>query len=94
MVRVTNAAKRQLKAVAEERELDPGKFLRLAVPPAWTGEGDFGIVIDARGGMDVDIKLGDRTVLLVEQVVDEQLLRSILDFKKPADGARFTLDVF
>ena len=46
MVTVTDSAKRELKRVLETRSLTPGKALRLAVPPVWTGEGDFGIVID------------------------------------------------
>ncbi len=93
MVTVTRKAKRQLKTVADERELDPGRFLRLAVPPAWTGEGDFGIVIDSRGVMDTDVKLDGRTVLLIEQEVFEQV-QAVLDFKGSPDAQRFTLDVF
>ena len=94
MVRVSQSAKRQLKLVAEQRELDPGKFLRLAVPPAWTGEGDFGIVVDSRGVMDEAVTLDGKPVLLIEQVVSEQLAKSLLDFKGPPDGPRFTLDVY
>ena len=39
MVTVTDSAKRELKRVLETRSLTPGKALRLAVPPVWTGEG-------------------------------------------------------
>ena len=94
MIQVTDAAKRQLKAVTEERKLPPGKFLRLTVPPAWSGEGDFGIVIDDRGSADVAVTLDGRTVLLVGPETTERVLNSVLDFKTPPDGPRFTLDVY
>ena len=68
--------------------------MRLAIPPAWTGEGDFGIVVDARGGMDVAITYEGKTVLLIERAVAENLVTSELDFKTPAGGPRFTLDVY
>ena len=45
MVTVTNRAKQELKRVGERLDLEMGKFLRLATPPMWVGEGDFGIVI-------------------------------------------------
>jgi hypothetical protein len=91
---VTESAKRQLNAVAQQRGLDPGRFLRLALPPVWTGEGDFGIVIDSRGAADVDISYKGRPVLLIEQEMAERLAASVLDFKEPPEGPRFTLDVY
>ena len=94
MLEVTDAAKRQLGEVTKARGLDPGKFLRLAVPPVWTGNGDFGIVIDARGVMDVAVAHDGRTVLLIEQEIAEKMGRAVLDFKPPPDGPRFTLDVY
>ena len=93
MVTVTRKAKRQLKEIADQRQLDPGSFLRLATPPVWTGEGDFGIVVDSRGVMDVDVKLDGRIILLIEQEVSEHL-NAVLDFKGPPDAQRFALDVF
>ena len=94
MLDVTDAAKRQLSEVSRARALDPGKFLRLAVPPVWTGDGDFGIVIDARGAMDTAFAHEGKTVLLVETEIAEQMAKSVLDFKPPPDGPRFTLDVY
>ncbi|MDA1036184.1 MAG: hypothetical protein O3B65_04805 [Chloroflexi bacterium] len=91
---VTDAARAQLKVVADQRNLDPGRFLRLAIPPAWTGDGDFGIVIDSRSGMDVSISYDQTTVLLLEREVAEQLARSVLDFKETPMGPGFTLDVY
>ncbi|MEE8519385.1 MAG: hypothetical protein V3S98_09705 [Dehalococcoidia bacterium] len=94
MVDVTDAAKKQLLLVTEQRELSPGKFLRLAVPPAWEGEGDFGIVIDDRGVTDLSITEGNRTVLLIGPEVDGAVHEAVLDFKAHSEGERFTLDVF
>ena len=90
----SDEARRQLRATADARQLDPGRYLRLAIPPTWTGEGDFGIVIDSRGPGDVSISWEGRPVLLVEREVADQLARSILDFKETPAGKGFTLDVF
>ena len=91
---VTGAARVQLKVIADQRRLDPGHFLRLAIPPSWTGDGDFGIVIDSRGSMDVSIAEDQTTVLLIEREVADQLVRSVLDFKETPMGPGFTLDVY
>ena len=94
MVQISEAAKRQLRVLVDERKLTPDRFLRLTVPPAWTGEGDFGIVVDARGGADVGVTLDGKTVLVVGPDVVEQIPNAMLDFKKSPDGPRFTLDVY
>ncbi len=94
MVQISEAAKRQLKVLLDERKLAPDRFLRLTVPPAWTGEGDFGIVIDGRGGGDTSITLDGKTVLVFGPDVAERIPNSALDFKKAPEGPRFTLDVF
>ena len=94
MVTVTSRAKRELIRILEDRNLDPGKFLRLTTPPVWEGEGGFGIVIDERGPTDMPVSLENILILLVDMVVAEQLSKSILDFKETPDGSRFTLDVF
>lgn len=94
MVQISEAAKRQLKVLMVERKLAPDRFLRLTVPPAWTGEGDFGIVVDARGGADTGVTLDGKTVLVVGPDVVEQIPNAMLDFKKTPDGQRFTLDVY
>ena len=94
MVQVSEAAKRQMKLVMEERKLPPGKFLRLAVPPSWTGEGDFGIVVDSRGVADTSVTLEGKTVLVIGPEVAEAVPNAALDFKKTPKGARFTLDVY
>jgi Fe-S cluster assembly iron-binding protein IscA len=94
MLEISDAAKQQLTEVATQRHLDPGKFLRLAIPPVWTGDGDFGIVIDDRGAMDTAIKLAGRTVLLIEHEVADQMSKSVLDYKETPQGMGFTLDVY
>ena len=52
MMTVTEEAKAELKRTLESRGLDPGQCLRLAVPPAWTGQGAFGVVIGGMGAAD------------------------------------------
>ena len=91
MLEVTPDALRRLKGIAEERALEPGKLLRLAVPPVWTGEGDWGIVIDQRGAADAAYAHEGATVLVVEDEVARSLANAVLDFK--AEGW-FTLDVY
>ena len=94
MIEVTEAAKEQLQTIIEERELPPGRFLRLTVPPAWTGEGDFGIVVDDRGSSDLAITLNGVTVLVIGPEMADGVQRSKLDCKASPDGPRFTLDVY
>ena len=94
MVEITDTAKKQLLVVTEQHDLGPGKFLRLAVPPTWEGEGDFGIVIDDRGVADISITEGNKTVLLIGPEVDEAVPKAVLDYKTPSEGPRFTLDVY
>lgn len=91
---VTDEAKRQLREIADGRKLEPGRYLRLAIPPAWTGDGEFGIVIDARGPGDISVSWEGRPVVLVERDVADQLAKSVLDFKETPAGKGFTLDIF
>ncbi len=91
---VTKNAKVELNRILETRALDPGKYLRLTVPPAWTGEGDFGIVIDDDGEGDQAVDFEGRKVLIVGVDLEDKLRYAILDFKESPDGPRFTLDVF
>ena len=94
MVTITSRAKKELKRVLETRSLGPGNFLRLATPPEWTGEGDFGIVIDIQRPGDIEVGFEEVTVLLVNEALDEQLPSAVFDFKESDSGSRFTLDVF
>ena len=90
MITVTEEAKAELKRTVEVRSLDPGQCLRLAVPPTWTGPGDFGVVIGGQGVADNAIEYEGTTVLLVDADLAAQLSKAVFDFK---DG-RFTLDIY
>ena len=94
MVTVTDTAKRELRRILETRSLAPGKALRLAVPPVWTGEGDFGIVIDEAETEGIMVNYEGSPVLLIDTELVEQLQNAVFDFKDSPEGRRFTLDVF
>ena len=94
MVEVTDSAKGELKRILEMRSLEPGKCLRLATPPFWTGEGDFGIVIDEERDGDHAVTFQGSNVLAMDPALVHQLPTAVLDFKDSPDGPRFTLDVF
>ena len=94
MVTVTDAAKEELERILSTRSLDPGKCLRLAIPPAWDGPGDFGIVVDVEGDGDHAVELDGLKLLLMDPVLTERLVDSVLDFKDTPGGSGFTLDVF
>ena len=94
MVTVTDAAKEELKRILETRSLDPGKYLRLATPPVWEGEGDFGVVIDEERFADHAVEFQGLKVLLMDPTLAEQLPNAVFDFKDSPQGARFTLDVY
>ncbi len=93
MFDVTEPAKDELHRILEIRELEPGKFLRLATPPMWVGDGDFGIVIDEKGNHDQVVEFLDTPVLLVDMELNAHLISSVLDFVESPEGPRFTLDV-
>jgi|TARA_B110000263_G_scaffold246748_1_gene258331 hypothetical protein len=95
---VTEEAKKEFKRIRESKTMDPGKHLRFAIPPVWTGEGSFGIVIDEERDGDIAIFLDDDKVLIIEDSVSEGVdnqkekgLDSILDFVESPEGTRFTL---
>ena len=94
MLAVTDAAKRQLAQVAAQRGLSPAQCLRLTIPPKWTGEGEFGVVIDAPAPNDLVVSHDAEPVLRVEPEVAEHLARSTLDFKQTPMGMAFALDIF
>ena len=95
MLEVTSEAKLQLKVVSQAQKLEPGQILRLAVPPVWTGQGDWGIVIDQRGAADIAYAFEGNTALIIEEVVAHSLANSILDYKtEGVPNPRFTLDIY
>ena len=94
MVTVTDKAKEGLKSILETRSLAPGKLLRLAMPPVWKGEGDFGIVIDDQAENDHVVSFQGVDLLLVDSSLLDRLAAAVLDFKESPRGMGFTLDVY
>ncbi len=94
MVTVTDSAKEEFVRILSTKELDSGKYFRLAIPPVWTGAGDFGIVIDSEQEDDLTIEHAGQKILLLDHDLAHRLENSVLDFKESPEGPRFTLDVF
>ena len=89
-MRVTEQAKEELSRILVGRQIEAGRCLRLAVPPAWPGPGDFGIVVDEEKGDDHAVTLRGAKVMLVDDHLLAKLSDSVLDFKAPS----FSLDVY
>ena len=94
MITVTDNAKAKLQEMHKDGTVKDGKFLRLATPPTWTGEGDFGLVLDIERMGDHQIKQGDEILLLVDPALNDGNDKRILDFKETPDGHRFNLDIY
>ena len=96
---VSEEPKTELKRMHESRSMEPGMYFRLAIPPIWTGFGDFGIVIDEEKEGDIAILLEDYKVLIIEDTIATDIDNqkegdedSILDFVESPEGTRFTLN--
>ncbi|MSQ40951.1 MAG: hypothetical protein EXR55_04710 [Dehalococcoidia bacterium] len=94
MLTVTEKAKAELRRTVERSSLAPNRHLRLAMPPVWTGDGDFGIVIDEEGERDQVVTSQGLVLLFVDGDLGERLSNAVLDFKAPPGGEGFTLDVY
>lgn len=94
MFQVTDTAKDELKNILDSRSLLPGRYLKLAVKPEWTGPGDFGVVIEDEKGGEVFFEHEGQVVLAVDPGLAENLENSVFDFKDTPQGAGFTLDVY
>ena len=92
--KVTSGAKKELKRILRDTDIDSGKYLRLAMPPVWQGEGDFGIVIDSRTDRDEVLVYQKLEILLVDLDLVNKLSKSVLNFIDSPEGPRFTLDVY
>lgn len=90
---VTRRAKEELKRMLETRPMAPGKYFRLATPPVWTLEGDFGIVIDDDRAGDLQVEYEGVVVLLVDPDLAAQLRNATFDFVDSPQGMRFKLDI-
>lgn len=94
MLTVTESAKAELASIARQRGLSPAQCLRLTIPPKWSGEGEFGVVVDVPDPADLIVSFSGMAVLRIEQEVAEQLSKSMLDYKETPAGVGFALDVF
>lgn len=94
MVKVTDAAIEELVRVASVTNLGSQKYLRLATPPLWEGEGDFGIVTDGERTNDYIVEHEGSPLLLIDEGLSEQLAKAVFDFKDSPQGPAFTLDVY
>ncbi|MCL0028707.1 hypothetical protein M1N23_00995 [Dehalococcoidia bacterium] len=90
MLRVTDQAKEELRRILQDRNIEAGRCLRLAIPPAWPGPGDFGIVVDDEKSDDHTVTLRGVKLMLVGDHLMAKLDHSVLDFKETA----FSLDVY
>ena len=94
MINVTDNAKRELKRILDAKSLSDNQTLLLSIPPMWTGDGDFGIVIGDKDIEGIVIESEEYPVLLIDTQLADRLDNSVLDFKGTPEGSRFTLDVF
>lgn len=94
MITVTDKAKTKLREMNEDGTVKDGKFLRLATPPTWTGEGDFGLVLDIERMGDTKITHSDIILLLIDPALDHGDDQRIFDLRETPDGSRFNLDIY
>ena len=94
VITVTVKAKEELKRILETRRLETGQGLRLTTPPIWTGDGDFGIVIDYQRDRDHMVEHEGMKVLYVDPDLLELLDTAVVDFKETPQGVGFSVDVY
>ena len=91
---ITDKAKEELAKTLDRVKIDPNKYLRLTTPPIWSGEGDFGIVIDEMVEGDHLIESDGKTVLIMDFDLVQKFPNATLDFKISDGDSRFTLDIY
>ena len=94
MLNITLKAKEKLNQISAQKNIWPLQFLRLTIPPVWSGEGDFGIVIDNANEDDMKINFENKTILLIESSINESLSNSTLDFIESGKQLGFNLDIY
>ena len=94
MLNITLKAKEELNKISEQKDIWPHQFLRLTIPPIWSGEGDFGIVIDNTNENDIKINFENKTILLIDDSINESLSNSTLDYIKSEKQIGFNLDIY
>jgi|TARA_Y100000294_G_C8383122_1_gene267586 Fe-S cluster assembly iron-binding protein IscA len=94
VLNITLKAKEKLNQISAEKNIWPLQFLRLTIPPIWSGEGDFGIVIDNANEDDIQINFENKTILLIESSINESLSNSTLDYIESGKQIGFNLDIY
>tara|TARA_Y100000590_G_scaffold340947_1_gene388907 strand:- start:10167 stop:10475 length:309 start_codon:yes stop_codon:yes gene_type:complete len=94
VLNITLKAKEKLNQISAEKNIWPLQFLRLTIPPIWSGEGDFGIVIDNANEDDIQINFENKTILLIESLINESLSNSTLDYIESGKQIGFNLDIY
>jgi len=94
MFKITVNAKEKLHQISEEKNIRPHQFLRLSIPPIWSGEGDFGIVIDHPTEDDIKIIFKNKTLLVIEPSINEKLLNATFDYIVSVKQTGFHLDIY
>ena len=94
MLNITLKAKEKLNQISAEKNIWPLQILRLTIPPIWSGEGDFGIVIDNANEDDIQINFENKTILLIESLINESLSNSTLDYIESGKQIGFNLDIY
>ncbi len=90
MIEITDKAKDELRRMLGGYSLEEGQAFRLATPPVWEGQGDFGIVIDVGRDRDHIVEHEGVELLRIDPGTAEHLAKAVMDFK----DSRFTLDVY
>jgi len=94
VLNITLKAKEKLNQISAQKNIWPLQFLRLTIPPVWSGEGDFGIVIDNANEDDMKINFENKTILLIESSINESLSNSTLDYIESGKQLGFNLDIY
>ena len=91
---VTDQALGELQRIVQTKRLPTARYLKLTVPPEWTGPGDFGVVIDIEKGGEVMYEFEGQTVLAIDPGLEENLKDAVFDFKETPDGLSFAMDIY
>ena len=93
---VTQEALDELRRIVSVRAMGYQQILRLAMPPVWTGGGDFGIVVDQISDEDIIVARdgSDEALLVIDRELEDNLEKAILDHKETPNGRGVALDVY
>ncbi len=93
---ITQEAIDELRRRVSVRAMGHQQILRLAMPPVWTGGGEFGIVVDQLSDEDIVVVRdgADDALLVIDKELEDNLEKAILDHKETPNGRGFALDVY